>query len=87
MVLDFLRRFVDEAEQLFMSEEQAYIALPFFFKGAAKSHFESVMDTTSEGEGGVTCWPEAVQFLLRSFLAGAPRVRPVRRNGRRWPRW
>ena len=67
MVLDFLRRFVSEAEQLAMSEEQAYIALPFFLKGAAKSHFESVMDTTSEGEGGVTCWPEAVQFLLRSF--------------------
>ena len=27
------------------------------------------MDTTSEGEGGVTCWPEAVQYLLRSYAA------------------
>ena len=25
------------------------------------------MDTTSEGEGGLTCWPEAVQYLLRSY--------------------
>ena len=67
MVLDFLLRFVCEAEQVAMSEEQAYIALPFFLKGAAKSHFDSAMGTTSEGEGGVTCWPEAMQFLLRSF--------------------
>ena len=67
MVLDFLRRFVGEAEQLALREEQAYIALPFFLKGAAKIHFESVLGTTLESEGVVTCWPEAVQFLLRSF--------------------
>ena len=50
-----------------MSEDQAYIAFPFLLKGEAKSHYEAVMDTTSEGEGGVTCWPEAVQYLLRSY--------------------
>ena len=67
LVLDFLRRFIGEAEQLAMSEDQAYITLPFFLKGEAKSHYEAVMDTTSEGEGGVTCWPEEVQYLLRSY--------------------
>ena len=67
LVLDFLRRFFGEAEQLAMSEDQAYIALPFFLEGEAKIHYEAVLDTISEGEGGVTCWPEAVQYLLRSY--------------------
>ena len=67
LILDFLRRFLGEAEQLSMSEDQAYIALPFFLKGQAKSHYKAVMDTTSEDEGGVTCWPEAVQYLLHSY--------------------
>ena len=67
LTLEFLRRFFGEAEQLSMSEYQAYIALPFFLKGQAKSHYKAVMDTTSEDEGGVTCWPEAVQYLLHSY--------------------
>ena len=50
-----------------MSEDEAYIALPFFLKSQAKSHYGAVMDTTSEGEGDVTCWPKAVQYLLRSY--------------------
>ena len=33
LVLDFLCRFIGDAEQLAMSEDQAYIALPFFLKG------------------------------------------------------
>ena len=38
LILYFLRRFIGEAEQLAMSEDQAYIALPFFLKGEAKTH-------------------------------------------------
>ena len=66
LILDFLRRFTGEAEQLSMREDQAYIALTFFL-GQAKSHYEAVMDTTSEGERGATCCPEALQYLLRSY--------------------
>ena len=46
LVLDFLHRFIVEAEQLSISEDQANIALPFFLKGDSKRHYEAVMDTT-----------------------------------------
>ena len=36
MVFDFLARFCDEADTLEMSEAQAYVALPYFFRAEAK---------------------------------------------------
>ena len=40
MVLDFLRRFCDEANTLNMREAQAYVALSYFLKGFAVDHVE-----------------------------------------------
>lgn len=70
LVLDFLSRFVAEADILRMSEAQAYIALPYFLTGLAEDQFNSVRGSTRASEGGVTCWPEAVQYLLRSYATG-----------------
>ena len=50
-----------------MSEAQAYIALPYFLRGHAEEQFNSVRGASSSKQGGVTCWPEAVQYLLRSY--------------------
>ena len=67
MVLDLLRRFCDEANTLNMSEAQAYVALSYFLKGFALDQFQTVKDAYAASEGGVTCWPEAVQYLIRSY--------------------
>ena len=67
LVLDFLVRFCKEADTQGMSEAQAYLAVPYFLKGFALNQFESVTETATSSEGGVTCWPEAVQYLLRSY--------------------
>ncbi len=50
-----------------MSEAQAYLALPHFLRGFALNQFESMWDMSTSENGGVTCWPEAVQYLLRSY--------------------
>ena len=50
-----------------MSEAQAYIAVPYFLRGHAEQQFNAVRGSSSAREGGVTCWPEAVQYLLRSY--------------------
>ncbi len=52
-----------------MSETQAYPALPKFLRGFALNQFESVRDTSTSANGGVTCWLEAVQYPLPSYSA------------------
>ncbi|CAN8070210.1 unnamed protein product [Agarophyton chilense] len=66
LVLHFLARFVAEADILGMNEGQAYIALPYLLRGLAEDQYHSVRGTSRASEGGVTCWPEAVQYLLSS---------------------
>ncbi|CAN8076685.1 unnamed protein product [Agarophyton chilense] len=66
LVLDFLARFVAEADILGKNEGQAYIALPYFLRGLAEDKYHSVRVLSLASGGGVTCWPEAVQYLLRS---------------------
>lgn len=67
LVLRFLERFVYEAGFIRMTEGQAYTALPFFLRGQAEDQFNAVSGSARAAEGGITCWPEAVQFLLRSY--------------------
>ena len=71
-VLDFLARFVREADTLKRSEAQAYIAVPYFIRGHAEQQFNTVRSSSSAtSAGGVTCWPEAVQYLLRSYATSS----------------
>ena len=66
-VLDFLARFVREADMLKMSEAQACIAVPYFLRGHAEQQLNAVRGSSSVREGGVTCWSEAVQYRQRSY--------------------
>ncbi|CAN8070507.1 unnamed protein product [Agarophyton chilense] len=67
LVIEFLNRFVAEADTLEMSEPQAFLSLPHFLKGFALEQYRSVCGSLTADEGGVTSWPEAVQYLLRSY--------------------
>ena len=67
MVFYFLSSFVKECDILEMSEAQAYIAVAFFLEGLAADQFESIRDSLDSNEGGVKCWPETLQYLLRSY--------------------
>lgn len=66
-VLAFLAEFVRECNTLSISEGQAYVALPYLLKGSAKEQFLAARTIDEEDDGGVTCWPEAVQYLLRTY--------------------
>ena len=66
LIFDFLTRFVNEADMLGMSEAQAFVALPAFLKGDAEVQFKANLSGASR-LGGVTCWPEAVQYLLETY--------------------
>ena len=70
-VLSFLAKFVEEAELLHMTEAQAFLALPKLLLGFAKEQYDSVRGSADASEGGVSCWPEAVQYLLRSYATSS----------------
>ena len=67
-VLAFLPHFVGEANTLDMNEAQAFIAIPYCLKGFALDQYQAVKDAYSAHKGGAPCWPEAVQYLLRSYV-------------------
>lgn len=50
-----------------MSEAHAFIALHSFLTGFAQSQYEAGIDVSLLEEGGISRWPEAVQYLLRSY--------------------
>lgn len=49
-----------------MSEAQALIALPTFLAGPAETQFRKNLSGVSL-HGGITCWPEAILYLLRTY--------------------
>lgn len=50
-----------------MTEGQAFRVLPDFLTGIAECQFRPVAETTSPEQGGIISWPQAVQWMLRSF--------------------
>lgn len=69
MVFDFLTRFVEEADTIGMSEGQAFVALPHFLTGTASQQFRA--SKNSSRSGGVSSWPEAVQYFIRTYATPA----------------
>ena len=69
-IFDFLSRFVNEADMLNMSEAQAFIALPIFLADPAETQFRTNLSGASR-HGGVTCWTEAIQYLLRTYATAS----------------
>ena len=67
MVLVFLARFVKEANIQQISEAQAFLDLPAFLGGLAKMEYDAGVEQLAPEEGGVSSWPEAVNYLLRSY--------------------
>jgi hypothetical protein len=69
LIFDFLGRLTEECDTLKMSEGQAFIALPHFLKGRAETQYRA--SANSSRSGGVSSWPEAVQYLLRTYATPA----------------
>ena len=67
LVLDFLAKSVQEFDTQEMNEGQAIRLLPEFLSGIALRQYTSVSQTAGSHQGKVSVWPEAVQWLLRSF--------------------
>ena len=67
LVLDFLAKLVQAFDTQEMNEGQAIRLLPEFLSGIALRQYTSVSQTAGSHHGKVSVWPEAVQWLLRSF--------------------
>ena len=67
LVLDFLAKLVQEFDTQEMSEGQAIRLLLEFVSGIALRQYNSVSQTTGIHHEKVSVWPEAVQWLSRSF--------------------
>lgn len=63
-LLAFLALKVREFNLQGMTEAQGFRVLPDFLTGVAERQFRSVAETTSQEQGGITSWPEDVQWLL-----------------------
>lgn len=50
------------------SQAQPAIDLPFFLKVYEKRQFEGGAEIATLEEGGVSSWPEAVQYLMRNYV-------------------
>ena len=71
-IFDFLHRFVNEAYMLAMSEAQPFIALPTFLADPAETQFRTNLSGGSR-RWGITCLPEATQYLPRTYETAAAR--------------
>lgn len=65
LVFDFLTRIVEEADMLSITEGQLFVLLPHLLNGDAASQYRATVKGSRSN--GVTCWPEAVQYFLRTY--------------------
>lgn len=69
LVSNFLPHFAAEADTLERNGTQAYVAFPNFLCEFALDQYRAVPSSLTVDEGGVTNWPEALQYLLQSYAS------------------
>lgn len=67
-VLKFLARFTREANIQEMSKVQAFMSLLLFLDGFALSQNNPMIGMTPLKEEGITCFLEAVRYLLTNYV-------------------
>ena len=65
-MLSFLSRFKQQMHNNKLSEGASCLICPNFLAGDAKEAYENNFELP-EDEGGFINWPEAIQFLLKSY--------------------
>lgn len=68
MILEFLIRLTEELDALAATEAQALIILPTYLKGDCRKLY---LTARRGGSGAIRSWPEAVQWLLRTYATPA----------------
>lgn len=66
-ILRFVSVFKSQLDQDHIGEGAALLILPEFLAGDARDAWEASFEISGEMGGGFTTWPEAVQFLLRTY--------------------
>lgn len=67
LIFDFLHRFAVEGDTLEMSDGQTFNALPHLLSGLCLEQYRTICGSLTADEGGVGCWAEDAQYLLRSY--------------------
>ena len=70
-ILQFLRTLKRELDGNGRSEGAALLLCPKFLIGDALETYNTQFDLANDGLGGFQAWPEAVQFLLRTYAKDA----------------
>jgi len=65
LIFDFLSRLVEEADTNGMSEGQLMVCLPHMLTKTAAQQYRAA--SNSSRSSGLKYWPEAVQYLLRTY--------------------
>lgn len=66
-ILDFLAHFTQKDNIQEISETQAFATLPLFLNGFALIQYDAMAGMKTSVEGGITCWFEAVLYLLNNY--------------------
>lgn len=69
-IFDFLTHFVNEGDMLSISEVREFIALTTFSPNPAEIKFRTNLSGAYHHRG-ITLWPEAIQYLLRSYTTAS----------------
>ena len=71
--MDFLARFTEECDILGMTEGQCFMALPKFLGENSATQYRACHH--GGHDGGITAWPEAVQYFLRTYATPGAIIR------------
>lgn len=72
LIFEFMRSVITEANLAAMSDGQLHLIFRRIVKKSAPEHFVGIRDCSRPEGGGVSSWPGAVQYQLRSY--GIPQV-------------
>lgn len=67
LVFESLRSLFREPDLAGMSEAPLYFTLPRMLRNSVYEHFVAIGECSPAEGGRVKCWPETVQYLLRSY--------------------
>lgn len=63
----FQAELTEEFDTLDISEGLSFLSLPYLLNESSKDQYKSIRSVAHHEDGGVCRWPEAVQYLLRTY--------------------
>lgn len=67
-----MKELVREGDTFGNSEGKAFLVLNYLLKGTEKKFIAAGKLNKADDGGRVTCWPESIQYLIRTYATSGP---------------